>query len=169
MLHNTRRHQSSGPGRQTDARINNRWQTLRHFAAFINNILRLLPVGRQSGRSRLGPNSTRPGASRQMHAVRGNTGPRLSLLRVQQGPGLGALFLRWVGAGPGRIPRRHRRGVWSTWAVLIDSAHPLFKQSDSRGASLHVHPISIGLWDRGCARETNERSMINGSISNPDC
>lgn len=118
-----------GPGRPTDASINNRWQTLRHSAAFISNIPGLLPVGRQSGRSRLGPNSVRPGANGQTHAVRGNPGPRLNLLGVQQGPGLGALFLRQLVRVGSREGGRGA-GSGAPGPVLIDSARPLFKQSD---------------------------------------
>lgn len=46
-----------GPSLQTDVCINNSWQILRHSAAFINNILRLLPVGPESRRSRRRRNS----------------------------------------------------------------------------------------------------------------
>lgn len=52
-----------GSARQTDARINNSWQILCHFAAFINNILRLLPVGSESRRSQLGRSAARRGAA----------------------------------------------------------------------------------------------------------
>lgn len=54
-----------------------------------------------------------------MHAVTANSSPRLNLLGVQQGPGLGACaFLRWVGAGP-RLDAGEGGAdgsVWSTWA-----------------------------------------------------
>lgn len=54
-----------------------------------------------------------------MHAVTANSSPRLNLLGVQQGPGLGACaFLRWVGAGP-RLDAAEGGAdgsVWSTWA-----------------------------------------------------
>lgn len=57
---------------------------------------------------------------------------------------------------------------------LIDweRADPLFKQSDSHLSFIirapHFHrPLGTG--PQACSRKINDRSMINGSISNPDC
>lgn len=59
-------------------------------------------------------------------------------------------------------------------SILIDSERGVstfLNKVTLTWASLYAHPISIGLWERdlGCSHKINDRSMINGSISNPDC
>lgn len=162
--------------------------------------------------------------SRQMRAVRGNTGAHLNLLAGQQRAELGrergageekksrcagpafslndtknaskshharALFhislpsspssnIRPAGgAGQGRRTRRDHQnggdgGVWSTWVHsnwLWERHIHFLNKVALTWASLYAHPISIGLWeqDLGHSHKINDRSMINGSISNPDC